>query len=325
MKPTGQEMSNAIDALAARWASRLDRGELSDAERQALDAWLAADRRHLGAFARARAVSVQFDRAKALRPALDPGGFRGGLSSGRGSHLRGWIAGVAVASLLVFSVVLYWQYAHDLLATRIGEVRRVPLIDGSAVTLNTDTRLDVQYSKAERTVKLLQGEALFNVAHDRARPFIVQAGTTEVRAIGTSFTVRRLPGEKVQVVVREGVVEVSEDRSPSAVPLRLSAQNRAIVAARSTPALATVSADQIDHELAWQEGMISLDGRTLAEAASEFRRYSQTNIVFDDPAVAGETVTGLFAANDPEGFARAVATSMNLKVDVRGNAVKLTR
>jgi len=318
-------MSRSIEASAAQWAARVDRGALSDAEERELDAWLAQDRRHLGAFARARAVSAHFDRARALGPSFDHTQFgtslRLRLLSGRGA----WWAGALAAGIAVVVVGLNLRAPSGEFTTQRGEVRLVPLADGSAITLNTETQLDVDYTKAERRVELVKGEALFNVAHDRARPFIVHAGDTHIRAVGTSFTVRRLPGEKVKVLVREGVVEVTQDVPVAPAPIRVVAQSEAILRPAAVTAIAPVPAPQIDRELAWQQGMISLDGRTLRQAAEEFARYSNTRIIIDDPSIADRTVTGLFSANNPVGFARAVATSMNLTVDIDSNGVRLSR
>ena len=318
-------MNRDIDAIAAEWAARVDRSALSDDEQRTLDVWLSHDRRHLGAFARARAVAAHFDRAAALGTTFDANAFREPPRSRLGLLRGWWLAAALAAGLAAVTLVTMLRVPSGEFTTRRGEVRLVPLADGSAITLNTETRLDVEYSKQERKVDLLQGEALFNVAHDRARPFIVHAGDTHIRAIGTSFTVRRMLGEKVKVLVREGVVDVTQDTRIRPPPIRVSAQSEAVLQPQVVAAVAPVPAPQIDRELAWQQGMISLDGRTLREAAQEFSRYSSTAIIIDDPSLADETVTGLFSANNPIGFAKAVATSMNLKVDLEGNAVRLTR
>jgi transmembrane sensor len=318
-------MSRDIDTTAAEWAARVDRDALSADEQRALDDWLSLDRRHLGAFARARAVAAHFDRAAALGASFDPNAFREPRRIRLGPVRGSWLVAALAAGIAAVALVAVFRVPSGEFATRRGEVRLVPLADGSAITLNTDTKLDVDYSKAERKVELLQGEALFNVAHDRARPFIVRAGDTHIRAVGTSFTVRRMPGEKVKVLVREGVVEVTQDAVTKPLPIRVSSQSEAVLQPQVVAAVAPVPSPQIDRELAWQQGMISLDGRTLREAAEEFARYSSTAIIIDDLSLADQTVTGLFSANNPVGFARAVATSMNLKVDVEGNAVRLTR
>jgi transmembrane sensor len=317
-------MNRRIVASAAKWAARVDRGTLSEQEQRDLDAWLEQDRRHLGAYARARAVTAHFDRARALGTSFDHRQFREPpLRRLRGGG-RSWLAGALAAGVALIAVTWFLRAPSGEFATRQGEVRLVPLADGSAITLNTETRLHVDYSKVERTVDLREGEALFNVAHDRARPFVVHAGDTQIRAVGTSFTVRRLAGEKVKVLVREGVVEVTEDVPVKSTTIRVAALSQAVLQPQTVTAIAPVPAAQIDRELAWQQGMISLDGRTLREAAVEFARYNKIQIIIEDPSIADRTVTGLFSANNPVGFARAVATSMSLKVDVDSNGVRLS-
>ncbi len=303
----------------------MDRGALSDEQQRTLEAWLSKDRRHLGAYARARAVAAHFDRSRALGASFDPRQYRESrwmwLRHGRSP----WVAGALAAGIAALVVGVILRAPSGEFATQRGEIRLVPLADGSAITLNTETTLDVAYTKSARNVELVGGEALFDVAKDKSRPFIVHAGDTRIRAVGTSFTVRRWPGEKVRVLVREGVVEVTQDVTANAAPIRVSAQSQALSEPRAPTAIAPVPMPQIDRELAWRQGMISLDGRTLREAAAEFGRYSSTAIIIDDPSIADRTVTGLFAANNPVGFARAVATSMSLEVEVDTNAVRLSR
>src|SRR3546814_15029131 len=94
-------------------------------------------------------------------------------------------------------------------ATATGEILRVPLRDGSAVTLNSNSEIDVDFDEGIRHVRLLRGEALFDVAKDSSRPFVVEADSTRVTAVGTSFTVHRVSGRDVRVLVREGVVELA--------------------------------------------------------------------------------------------------------------------
>jgi transmembrane sensor len=305
------------------WAASVDRGELSDAEKAALEAWLAQDRRHLGAYARARAVFAHFDRARALGPSFDYREFRAHRPPIRRARLL-WTAAAMVAGIALFVGITVLR-ATGAITTAQGEVRIVPLVDGSAVTLNTDSKLAVEYSNAERQVELLAGEALFNVAKDRTRPFIVHAGHTRVRAVGTSFSVRKISDDNVKVLVREGVVEVTEGEGAHAASLRVGAASEVIAQPQSAGPVVPVPPAQVDRELAWQQGMISLDGRTLREAAAEFARYSPTQIIIDDPDLAGRTVTGLFSANNPVGFAHAVASSMGLTVSIEANTIRLVR
>jgi len=325
-----RETAQQIDLEAARWAARVDRG-LSPEEEQALDAWLAGDRRRVGAFGRVRAIAVHTERARALAPNFDPANFqpraarpgvsRRGLLMAGGGAIAASVAGGVVVGLGIIDRSQSYN-------TRLGEVKVMPLADGSVMTLNTASRVVVEFSDTLRGIRLLEGEALFDVARDADRPFLVDAGETQVRAVGTSFTVRRLGDAPVQVLVREGVVEVRRHGgSAKPRPVRVAANARAVASSSSTLSVAAVPGGPaaIRRELAWREGRIAFEGETLGQAAAQFSRYSETRIAIDDPAIAAEEVTGLFQANDPVGFAQAVASSFGLRAEVRAGEVRLSR
>ncbi|MBB4597793.1 FecR family protein [Xanthomonas arboricola] len=306
----------SIDDIAAAWVGREDGDRLTPAERMQRDRWLAEDVRHRGAYARAHAVHLHFDRARALAQ-----GFGAEAMRSRRTHRRGrWLAALAACVVAAATGMLALQQAvpdhgapgsgHHL--TRIGEVLRLPLADGSAVTLNSGSEVVVEFSPARRQVQLLRGEALFDVAKDRHRPFVVMAAGAEVRAVGTSFSVRRRQDDAVKVVVREGTVDVEADQR---VPQRVTANMLAMVSPTRAVQVQPLPARRVQQLLVWREGMIAFDGDTLAQAAAEFARYNDMRILIDDPAVARRTVVGLYSANDPEGFARSVALSMGLQIE----------
>lgn len=306
----------SIDDIAAAWVGREDGDRLTPAERMQRDRWLAEDVRHRGAYARAHAVHLHFDRARALAQ-----GFGAEAMRSRHTHRRGrWLAALAACVVAAATGMLALQQAvpdhgapgsgHHL--TRIGEVLRLPLADGSAVTLNSGSEVVVEFSPARRQVQLLRGEALFDVAKDRHRPFVVMAAGAEVRAVGTSFSVRRRQDDAVKVVVREGTVDVEADQR---TPQRVTANMLAMVSPTRAVQVQPLPARRVQQLLVWREGMIAFDGDTLAQAAAEFARYNDMRILIDDPAVARRTVVGLYSANDPEGFARSVALSMGLQIE----------
>ncbi len=331
---TRNETAKEIDAAAADWAARLDRGVLSPEDEARLDAWLAEDPRRVGAFAKARAVALYSDRARALGTQFDPEAFH---ISGRSSvktkafspARRRMLWGTAVAAGIGGLAVTGYgiSAAGEVYATRRGEMRVVPLADGSVVNLNTESRITVRFSRTRRMIHLERGEALFDVAKDAARPFVVQAGDTEVTAVGTSFSVQRLADAPVQVVVREGIVQV--DRGTGAVLLKANMRAVAPVAPifDTPPPIRAVAVAPVEVEraVAWREGRIAFEGETLTDAVKDFARYSDTKIVIDDPSIANEEITGLFQANDPVGFAQAVATSFGWRADVAENQVTLSR
>jgi transmembrane sensor len=319
-----QKSAQQIDAEAAQWAARMDRGPLDDAQEKQFLAWLGTDRRAMGAYGRMRAIALTTERARALGPDFDPAAFEPRKAFGRRALLQ-WGAGIAAAALI--GVGGSWEALRHRgrFITGKGETKVVALKDGSVVTLNTASEIQVNYSDTLRSVELVQGEVLFDVAKNKTRPFVVSAGDTNVRAVGTSFTVRRLEAAPVQVLVREGVVEVFKPATDAA-PLRVAAnsmaeapQNETAIAARSLPPA------QLRRQLAWQKGQIAFEGETLAQAAAEFARYSDTRIVIEDQALAREEIAGLFKATDPVGFAQTIAISLNARASIGEGEVRLTR
>lgn len=270
---------------------------------------------------RARALAPNFDPAKFQAPAARPAPSRRSLLMAGGGAIAANLAGVTAAGLGFMDRGQSYN-------TRLGELKVTPLADGSVMTLNTASRVVVNISESRRSVRLLEGEALFDVAKDVSRPFLVEAGGTLVRAIGTSFTVRRLGDAPVQVLVREGVVEVSR-RSGSGLPrpVKVAANTRAVSSLSSAVSAAAMPVEpaEVRRELAWREGRIAFQGETLGEAAAQFSRYSETRIAIDDPMIAREEITGLFQANDPVGFAQAVASSFGLRAEVGAGEVRLRR
>jgi transmembrane sensor len=329
-----RESSAAIDEAAAAWVARLDGAPLTDAESAELDAWLAADIRCQGAFAKARAVMVLADRVSKLDSTHEGSGREplGGSGTARMSKpSRRWMlaAGSSIAAgvaAVTFGLSLKSWNASQQYETGRGEMRRVPLADGTVVTLNTATKVLVQFSKNARDIQLLQGEALFDVAKNYKRPFVVDAGDIRVRAVGTSFSVLRLPSRPTQVLVREGIVEITQpnsDKGPQ--PIRLAANEQALARPLAPIIPEAVAPEAMTRKLSWRQGMLSFEGTSLQEAAEEFSRYSDTQITVDDPIVANETISGLFSANNPAGFAHSVALSLNLNTRTDGNTIHLSR
>lgn len=311
MTPQG----NDIDRQAAEWAAKGT--DLSASAQAELNAWLDADLRHLGAFLKANAILVRIDRARQL-PAADR------APASVLSRRRLLLIGSIAASLAVIAVGVdrFWDRTHeDVYATQLGETKLVALSDGSQITLNTSSKAIVRYTTERRGITLVEGEALFDVAKNKARAFVVEARGIEVRAVGTSFSVLSLPGRPFEVQVREGVVRIER---PHAQPFLLPATKRATIGPDGAVTIEALTATTLAQDMAWQSGHIFLQNRTLASAAREFARYSRTQIILDDPAVANSTVTGLYQSSDPVGFAKAAAISLDLNVDVKDHEVRLS-
>lgn len=314
--------ASEIDEEAANWAARADACGLDLEQDPELQAWLKGDARRAGALLRAQAAISFLDRGRALAsstPSVEA------VVADRPSR-RALIAGTggALAAALVGGIGL-WGARPQRLDTRLGEIRRVPLADGSLVAINTKTTLEVAMKPKSRRIVLKEGEAWFQVAKDPERPFVVAAGPVRVRAVGTAFSVRRgdEAGSGVDVMVTEGVVEtwVEGDSAPRR---RLSAGSRIVLASAVSPTVAA-SPSEIERSLAWRNGEIALDGESLEQAARLFNRYNSRQIVIDDPELAQERFVGLFQTNEPESFAAAVAATLGADVKNDDRAIRIGR
>lgn len=316
-----KKTAHLIDAEAAGWAARMDRGPLEPAQEQMFQSWLNEDVRCAGAYARMRALALASERARALGPDFDPAAFAPALA--RRTVLQ--VGGALAASALIAVTGTWAVLRHrGRFSTGKGETKVIALKDGSVVTLNTASEIQLNYSDSLRAIELISGEALFDVAKNKGRPFVVAAGDTSVRVVGTSFTVRHLEAAPVQVLVREGIVEVFKPAVGNQV-VRVTANNMAVAAAEDGIAAMPVPAAQLHRQLAWQNGQLAFEGETLAQAVQEFSRYSDTRIVVDDPALAKEEIAGLFKATDPVGFAQTIAISLNARASIGEGEVRLTR
>jgi transmembrane sensor len=325
MRTTSQD----IEKQAAEWVAKRELGDLSPKEQAAFDAWLAADVRALGAYCRIEGALVRLGRVgRAARDGDDAPGPREEPATGivkrylsRRVILSGSVA-AGFAAVCTIGASMWMRRQQNSFVSGVGLVREVPLSDGSVITLNTNSEVSVNYTDAVREIHLLRGEALFDVAKNKKRPFIVFAAGTQVRAVGTSFSVSMLPQRPVQVLVKEGVVELKPAAGDRVSAVRVKANTRVLIPERDRFIAVNIAQEKVDRDLAWQHGELAFDNQTLREAAQEYARYSSIRIVVDE-ASADRTVTGSFAANDPIGFAKLTAEALDLQVEVNDNEVRL--
>jgi transmembrane sensor len=315
---------SGVEAAAAAWVVRLDSGELTEAERSELDAWVAEDPHHAGALIRAQAIWVDADRVAALDVGRGAAPRKGATAPVRVPRFTmQWLA-ASLAAVVVVSALLAMTGLWGRETSRFGEIRRITLTDGSNIVLNASSAVQVKLGKYERRVTLLRGEASFNVAHDVERPFIVQAGNVAIRAVGTSFSVD-MRANSVAVTVVEGVVEVTRKTDSTAPELKVLGHNRELVAAATHPMAAVEVTDrEVTRHLAWQEGLLEFDGEHLAEAAAEVNRYSRTPVVIEGESLGRKTFVGVFRVGDARAFADAAAAAFDAHVEKKDDGFYLT-
>jgi transmembrane sensor len=216
---------------------------------------------------------------------------------------RRWLrpaAALALVALLVWSAipsVLLRLQADEITTT--AELRTIKLQDGSTITLGPDSAIAIAYTEGERQVRLLQGEAFFEVTADRNRPFAVRTKWAQASVLGTRFDVR-LDDAGVMVAVEEGRVLVDSGRNRET----LEAGQAVEVASSGSFQRGTLEAGSV---ALWRQGLVYLKDRPMGAAVDEIRRYFPGKIVVTDGALAGQPTTGVFDLKDPEAALRGLA------------------
>lgn len=297
--------SDAVRAEAAAWVARLHSCGRTRELEAGLRKWLKADEAHARAFEIAtEAWEIGGSlRSRSVSRIADP--FAEAPQGPARSKQQ--LAMVAVLLMAVAAGGFFWAKRHPAIVTAVGEQRILTLTDGSRIFLNTDTRLFVRETAQQRRVQLESGEALFDVAQDPHRPFIVAAGNKEVVALGTSFVVRRETGELV-VTLMEGRVSVNSAASET----MLTPGQRVVFADDTAP---TLDKPPLESVTAWRRGEVVLDKTRLRDAADEMNRYSAVKLQIADDRVADIPVSGIFRAGDSARFARAVAATYHLGIE----------
>ncbi|MFG6412273.1 FecR family protein [Roseateles sp. DC23W] len=328
-------MTREILAEAAVWVTRLHGPDRSRAMERECLAWQAQSTAHRLAFERCTDTwqevgglsRAQIQAAVEVRRRVAP-------LRGRAGRVA---VGLAMLCLAAVSVVLLWP-GHTY-GTGVGEQRMIILADGSRMTLNTSTEARVRLTDSQRTVTVEHGEALFEVAKDAGRPFVVKLADAQVVATGTAFLVQSSPpsqaAEGFGVTLIEGQVIVqrsagSAQGEPRA-PVVMAPGERLRVAlspgaARQTASQMRVDRPKLDRLLAWQRGFAIFDETTLAEAVAEMNRYSTVSITLRDPQTFKELrIGGTFRTGDNEAFAQALARLFDLVVTPRDGGLELAR
>ena len=335
----GVSMREEIEAGAAAWVARRDGEGWGDTEQRELDAWLEQSTAHRVAYLRMKRswdlADALSERTGALRPVATATATA--TAAARPSELprfRHWsvqhwkwaaavVLTVAIGAASVPGLFLTKDYV-----TAVGRQQEVTLSDGSRVQMNTDTRLRTQVRAWSRTVWLDRGEAYFEVAHDAAHPFVVDAGVSRITVLGTKFSVRREDGRLVVTVV-DGSVRVDALGGPpaeAAVPgssAVLGAYDSAVVAAHQVVRRAQTAA-QVSNDLSWRSGQVVFDHMTLEDAARVFNRSNARQLVIADAETARIRVGGRFEVANVDAFARLLHIGFGVQVQHEGDRIILS-
>lgn len=291
---------------AADWFSKLNQRKVTTTDIKAFSDWR-KDPENARAFSR---LETMWDAAGALAhsPAMvglaEDARDRADRARARRRIVSGRLVPLGVATALALAVgvggLSWWSLRPDAYATAVGEQRTLRLEDGSRIVLDTNSRVTVRFTQSRRLVSLASGRAMFEVQGDPGRPFLVEAGDTEVVAVGTRFDVRRA-GDGARVVLVEGRVDV---RKPaSARDAWTLAPGQTVTTSTPKPRVAAVN---VPAETSWTVGRLTFESTPIAAAVAEVNRYTETPIELRDPRVSSVRVSGAFNAGDVDGFVAAL-------------------
>lgn len=343
------ESSKVVKEQAARWLVKQDSGEWGNDDQVALQQWLATSTAHVIAYIRLEEAWKRAGRLKSLgagvaagtvpspaqwqlSPVFDAGASNPKTPVARRAR-RPWLLSIAAGIAGVIAIGTAWLLltSDASYRTPVGGLASVPMPDGSKVTLNTNSAVRVAISDHERRVQLDRGEAFFEVAKDPARPFVVVAGSQRVIAVGTAFSVRR--GEHgIQVAVTEGKVKIEGQGQRAERLLTGSGVDASSLAAGSVVRMdgnavliERREVQELEQALSWRAGFLSFDGTTLADAVSEFNRYSTRRIVISDPTIAAIRLTGKFESAKYEAFIRLLEDGFSIRAERDGDQIVLLK
>jgi transmembrane sensor len=324
----------AIEADAAAWVARFDAGEVSAKDQAAFQEWLNRSALHREAVAEYGNLWTDFD---ALRQLTDVPAAEAGARDDHPALLKQaapWLAACAAAVTLAVGGTVFFhprpqppilaKAEHRSAAplfyeTAIGGHERVILADGSSVVLNTNSRVNVEFTGNRRDIHLVRGEAYFEVVHDKTRPFTVYANNYVVRDIGTAFDVHLQKAGLVEVRVTKGSVEVAPASSAQAADdaksLGILVAGHDIVLGQKVERAEVVSSADMGRKLAWRQGQLIYTGQPLGEVLADISRYSDIKIELADPALASLPVGGAFRTDQIEAIFTALENNFGIHAE----------
>ncbi|MDR6953014.1 transmembrane sensor [Ancylobacter sp. 3268] len=310
-----EQDAEAIEQRAAEWVARLDGSPLSEAEKGELRRWLGQDPEHRAAFEEA---SATWRELAALR--LDPGPLRAVVPPRRrvSAARKAARAGALVGLLVLAAGVARFQFGDPWLMlaadyrTAPGELRTVPLPDGSTVELGASSAIALDFSAGERRVRLLAGEAFFAVAPQagaETRPFVAEAAGGSTTALGTQFVVEE-SGDAADVLAIEHQVEVAPGTAEAGKAVVLSPGQE--VRYRRDGGIGRVRTRDIATATAWRRGLLVFNGARLGHVVETLNRYRRGRIVILDDELAQRRVSGVFPTRDLDDAIETITAELGI-------------
>lgn len=342
-------MNAQIYEEATQWLIKHREAGLDPQEKSAFDTWLRESPQHVRAYLEMSAVWEEVPaldaswnptaeqlidqvrsegnivRFRDNAPAPPPGpATRAGR---KGPALKSFALAATIAILAIGMAAWHW-FNLNIYTTDIGEQRSIVLADGSTVDLNSRSRVRIRYSGLQRDVDLIEGQALFRVAHDSSRPFIVHSAAADVRAVGTQFDVYKKRAGTVVTVVEGKVAIVS---SGYATSRDLTAGEQLTVPERRRSAAADAYTPELQHHAnvasatAWTQRTLVFDSSPLTDVAEEFNRYNTRQLVITDPVLSRIRISGMFSSADPALLLKFLHSQPELELEETATEIRVSK
>lgn len=324
---------------ASEWFVTMRDPDISAERRAAFVDWLRASPVHVGAYVDIARLwgdvsridgDLDIDLSSALFPnvvSIKEGAARpvrpNVASRAKRSRWLGLAASLALA--VVGGGIWFHLERVPTYATDVGEQRTITLEDGSTVKLNSRSEFKVRLSPQRREIELVAGQALFEVAHDPARPFVVTSGNSAIRAVGTQFDVnRKSSGTVVTVIegrVRLDAVEAESRTPPREVYLSAGEQMRIAV----TGDMRRSANPNTTAAISWLQQELAFEGQSLSDVLEEFNRYTRTPIVLADPTLGDLRIDAVFHTTNPDSLLLFISRFDNVRVERTEDEIRILR
>jgi transmembrane sensor len=330
--------ADKIRQVAAAWVVKIENQDLSAEEQKSLNNWLQQSPKHKEELYRLANLwdsmseigeNINSAEPEVIHPPLiEKNNLR------KKWHTKYMIAACFSLFMVIPLIAFFYNFvdltsSNGQYTTDVGEQRSITLSDGSEIFLNTNSLVNVSFSRNIRLITLQKGEANFDVAPNKSRPFIVKASNGDVRALGTSFSVR-LEKNKVNVLVSHGTVRVRaiEDEKLDNVTTSVNADSEVTVGAGNHVIFDNTKVESVIKEddqtlakkLYWKQGFLAFDDEKLSDVVTEISRYTRMNIVISDPQIAELRVGGFYPINNLDKVFTSLELNLGLTVEKIGNS-----
>ena len=347
-----------VTAESCAWIAQIETRELTPEDLKAFREWIQRTPRHASEIRRLAMLSSDLNVLTEMAGPLEHAA-RQSQPTAKKRWRRGWLRPAGVLVALAAAAVLAGgaflrvtapsaPVGPVMVATAIGDYEDSVLADGTGLQLNSDSQVEIDFTAEERTVRLLKGEAFFEVAHDPARPFVVYVRDKYVWAVGTAFGVRLLEDD-FEVTVTHGRVALAEtaappalgDNAPAAIEVEAVADTRLATAQpiilragqsvvlssfEDPPPIVDMTERELMRKLSWQENLLEFFETPLAEVISEVSRHTTMQIEIADSELKSLEFGGIFRTGDTDALLDALAASYEIEIEyVSDNAVRLKR